>query len=145
LVQRDRIATSVGGYIGFMGEPFEVRDPTALLLQAHLPPGGDVEKVLDTMDEELERLASDGLEEGELERVTARISTHLLREVDSVLGRTLQMAVVEQQRGDGPGAHLVNDLPRLINEVTPEQVVAAAATLRPRRRASIEVVPGGAK
>ena len=39
LVLRDRTVTSVGGYIGFMGEPFDVRDPTALMLQAHLPPG----------------------------------------------------------------------------------------------------------
>ena len=35
LVQRDRMVTSVGGYIGFMGDAFEVRNPTALLLQAH--------------------------------------------------------------------------------------------------------------
>ncbi|MGH3646496.1 MAG: M16 family metallopeptidase, partial [Micromonosporaceae bacterium] len=146
LVLTDRSATSVGGYIGFMGEPFEVRDPTALLLQAHLPPGGDVDKVLHTVDEELERLATDGLDDGELERVAARISTHLLRDVDSVLGRTLQMAVMEQQRGaDGPGATLLNDIPKLIGEVTAEQVVAAAAALRPERRASVEVVPGGAE
>src|SRR6185369_1341558 len=72
LVQTDRSATSVGGYIGFMGEAFEVRDPTALLLQAHLPPGGDVDKVLRTVDEECERLATGGLDEGELERTQAR-------------------------------------------------------------------------
>src|SRR5918911_1206523 len=52
LVLRDRAVTSVGGYLGFMGEPFAVRDPTALLLQAHLPPGGDVDKVVATMEEE---------------------------------------------------------------------------------------------
>ncbi len=143
LVLDDRTATSVGGYLGFMGEPFEVRDPTALLLQAHLPPDGDVEKVFATVDEELDRLATDGLDDGELARVTARISTHLLRDVDSVLGRTLQMGVIEQQRCDGPGAALLNDIPKLIGEVTAEQVVAAAATLRPQRRASVEVIPGG--
>ena len=144
LVLDDRSATSVGGYIGFMGEPFEVRDPTALLLQAHLPPDGEADKVLATVDQELERLAADGLDEGELERVAARIGTHLLRDVDSVLGRTLQMAVVEQQRGgDGPGANLVNDLPKLIGEVTADEVVAAAAALKPQRRASVEVIPGG--
>src|SRR6185295_9422788 len=59
LVLRDRTVTSVGGYIGCMGEPFAVRDPTALILQAHLPPGGDVEKVLRTIDEEADRLAND--------------------------------------------------------------------------------------
>ena len=90
LIQQDRIATSVGGYIGFMGEPFEVRDPTALLLQTHLPPGGDVDKVLRTIDEECERLATDGLDKGELARTQARMATHILRESDAVLGRALR-------------------------------------------------------
>jgi hypothetical protein len=39
---------------------------------------------------------------------------------------------------------MVNELPRLIAEVTEEQVVAAAGRLRPDRRASVEVVAGGA-
>jgi zinc protease len=142
LVLRDRTVTSVGGYIGFMGEPFAVRDPTALILQAHLPPGGDVDKVLRSIEEESTRIASDGLAAEELSRTQARMATHLLRDTDAVLGRALQMAVLEQQRGE-PG--LLNDLHRLISEVTEEQVVAAAATLSPARRASIEVIPGGAK
>ncbi|WP_155374403.1 M16 family metallopeptidase [Catellatospora vulcania] len=140
LVLKDRSVTSVGGYLGFMGEPFEVRDPTALLLQSHLPPGGSVDKVLVTIDEELDRLATDGLTPGELARTQARMATHLLRETDAVLGRALRMAVLELQRGN-PG--LLNDLPHSIAEVTEEQIRAAAATLRPNRRASIEVVPGG--
>jgi zinc protease len=49
------------------------------------------------------------------------------------------MAVLEQQRGS---AALINDLPALIAQVTEEQVVAAAATMRPQRRAAVEVVPG---
>ena len=139
LVQRDRSATSIGGYIGFMGEPFEVRDPTALILQVHLPPDGDAGKVLATVDEECERIAADGLDAGELARTQARIATHLLRDTDAVLGRALRMAVLELQRGT---PELVNDLPRLIGEVSAEQVVAAAATLRPQRRACVEVQAG---
>jgi predicted Zn-dependent peptidase len=142
LVLNDRSATSVGGYIGFMGEPFEVRDPTALLLQAFLPPGGSVDRVLTTIDEEIERLATDGLADGELSRTQARIATHLLHDLDGVLNRGLRMAIVEQQRGDGA---VVNQLPRLIGEVTAEQVVAAAASLRPNRRASIQVNPATAR
>lgn len=139
LVLTDRTVTSVGGYLGFMGEPFEVRDPTALVLQCHLPPGGDVDKVLRTVDEELERLASDGLADGELERTQARMATHLLRDTDAVLGRALRMAVLEQQRGT---PELINELPRLVGEVTAEQITAAAGALRPQRRAAVEVVPG---
>ena len=136
LILRDRVATSVGGYIGFMGEPFEVRNPTAMLLQAHLPPGGDVDKVMRIVDEECERIATDGLDDGELARTQARIVAQLLRECDPVLGRALRMAVLELQRGD---ASVMNDLTTLIGDVTDEQVVAAAATLRPASRATVEV------
>ncbi|BCB79848.1 pitrilysin family protein [Phytohabitans flavus] len=141
LVLRDRTVTSVGGYLGFMGEPWEVRDPTAFLLQAHLPPGGDVDKVLRTVDEELDRLATDGLAEGELARTQARMATHLLRDADAALGRALRMAVLEQQRGT---PELLNDLPRLVGEVTEEQIQEAAAALVPQRRATVEVVAGEA-
>jgi zinc protease len=140
LVLKDRSVTSVGGYLGFMGEPFEVRDPTALILQAHLPPQGSVDKVLVTFDEELERLAGDGLAPGELARTQARMATHLLRDTDAVLGRALRMAVLELQR-DNPA--LLNDLPHLLAEVTEEQIRQAAATVKPARRASVEVIPGG--
>ncbi|WP_193786404.1 M16 family metallopeptidase [Actinoplanes friuliensis] len=139
LVQRDRTVTSVGGYIGFMGDEYQVRNPTAMLLQAHLPPGGDADKVLRTIDEELDRLATGGLTPGELARTQARMATHLLRDTDAVLGRALPMAVLEAQRGR---PELLNELPRLVGEVTEAQIVAAAATLRPERRATIEVVPG---
>ncbi|GIH11572.1 peptidase M16 [Rhizocola hellebori] len=140
MVLKDRIVTSVGGYLGFMGEPFEVRDPTAMLLQAHLPPQGSADKVLATIDEELDRLATDGLAAGELARTQARMATHLLRDTDAVLGRALRMAVLELQRANPA---LLNDLPHLIAEVTADQIREAAATMRPHRRASIEVVPGG--
>jgi len=141
LVQRDRTVTSIGGYIGFMGDEFQVRNPTALLLQAHMPPGGDAGKVLRTIDEELDRLAADGLAPGELERTQARIATHLLRDTDAVLGRALPMAVLELQRGR---PELLNELPKLIGEVTGAQITAAAAALRPENRATVEVVPGAA-
>ncbi|GGN50208.1 putative Zn-dependent peptidase [Actinoplanes campanulatus] len=139
LVQRDRTATTLGGYIGFMGDEYQVRNPTALLLQAHLPPGGDADKVLRTIDEELDRLAADGLKPGELDRTQARMATRLLHGTDDVLGRALPMAVLELQRGR---PEMLNDLPKLISEVRAEQIVAAAATLRPERRASVEVIPG---
>jgi predicted Zn-dependent peptidase len=142
MMLEDATATSVSGYLGFMGDPFDVRDPTAFLLQVHYPPQVTADTIISTIDDELNRLATKGLEPGELARIQARLAAHLLREVDAVLGRTLRMAVLEQQRGR---AELINELPRLLAEVTAEQVVAAAATLRPQRRAILEIVPGGAK
>jgi predicted Zn-dependent peptidase len=142
MVLTDRSVTDVAGYLGFLGEPFEVRDPTALVLQSHLPPGGDVDKVLRTIDEELDRLATGGLADGELARTQARMATHLLQETDAVLGRALRLAVLELQRG---APELINELPRLVGEVTAEQVATAAGTLQPQRRATVEVVAGAAR
>jgi len=70
------------------------------------------------------------------------MATHILRECDPVLGRALRLAVLEQQRGD---ASVMNDLPQLIGAVTAEQVLAAAAAIRPDRRASVEVKVGAKK
>ncbi|MGH8882520.1 MAG: M16 family metallopeptidase, partial [Stackebrandtia sp.] len=141
LIQRDRIATSLGAYAGFMGEPFAVRDPTALVFQAHLPPSGDVDKVLTTVDEELGRLATDGLSADELARVKARIATHVLREDDSVINRVLRFGTAAALHGD---ADVAQRLPRLLGEVTAEQVTSAAAALTPNRRTVVEVIAGGA-
>ncbi len=142
LVQGDRIVTSLSGYLGFMGDPFDVRDPTALLLQAHHPPGVPVDRVIAGIDEEIRRLADGGLAVGELTRVQARIAAHLVRGVDSNLGRTLAMATAEQQRGR---AELVGELPGLIGGVEADDVVAAAGRLVPERRAVLELTAGVAE
>src|SRR5690606_11108809 len=63
LVLKDRSVTTIGGYVSVMGEPFHVRDPTALLLQAHLPPGVAVSPVLTAIREETDCIAQDGLAE----------------------------------------------------------------------------------
>ncbi|MGH8795144.1 MAG: M16 family metallopeptidase [Stackebrandtia sp.] len=142
LIQKDRIATSLGGYIGFMGEPFAVRDPSALVFQSHLPPGGDVDVVLDAVDEELSRLAEDGVSDGELARVKARIATHILREDDSAINRVLRLGTASALHGD---ADVARRLPRQLGEVTEEQITIAAASLTPSRRAVVEVIAGGAE
>jgi len=139
LVQGDRIVTALSGYLGFMGDPFDVRDPTALIVQAHHPAAVPVDRVLATMDEEVRRLADGGLEPGELRRVTARLAAHALHDVDSILGRSLAMAVFEQQRGR---AELVAEMPGLLAAVDEADLVAAAATLAPERRAVLELVSG---
>ncbi|GAA1705733.1 pitrilysin family protein [Fodinicola feengrottensis] len=142
MVHDDRLATSVSAYCGLMGDPFDVRNPTAMILQVHSPPGVAADTVLSTMDSELDRLATDGLSAAELNRIQARLAAQLLREADPVLSRTLAMTVFEQQRGE---AELVGKLPTMVTEVTADQVVAAAAALAPNRRAVVEVHPGGAQ
>ncbi len=141
LVQRDRIASEVSAGIGVMGDPMDARNPTPFVVEA-LHPGVEADAVLAAVDAELARLAADGLEDGELERVQARWAGRYLRQSDSVLGRALTLSVFEQQRGS---PELLNELPGLVGAVTPEQVVEAAAELGPEARAVLTLSPGSAR
>jgi len=138
LLMRDRTATSVGGYLGIMGDALDARDPTPLVLEVHHPSEVPVDRIVATVDEEIARLAGDGLDGPEVDRTVARIVARYLREIDSVLGRATQMAVFEQQRGR---AELVNELPGLLAAVTPAAVQAAAGTLGRDNRAVLELRP----
>lgn len=141
LVFDDRIVTSVSAHLGLFGDPFDVRDPTALMLETVHPAETSTDAVLAAVDDELDRLAQEGLHDGELQRTLARMVARHLRSADQVMSRTLDMAVHEQQR-ERP--ELVNELPGLLAAVTPDAVRAAAGALRPGSRAVLELVPGGA-
>ncbi len=140
LLLDDRTATSIGGYLGIMGDPLDARDPTPFLIEVHHMPDVPAATVIAAVDEELARLVVHGLDEDEVQRTVARMVARYLREIDPVLGRATHAAVFEQQRGR---AELLNELPELLAAVTPEQVVAAAATLRQDNRAVLELRPTG--
>ncbi len=141
LVQQDRIVTSVSAYLGTFGDPFDQRDPLLLTLEAYHPAERTADEILTAAEQELERLATDGLEPGELDRVRARLAATLFREVDDVLGRTLALSVFELLHGD---AALVNELPARLEAVTDEQVAAAARTLLDQRKAMLLIEAGAA-
>ncbi len=140
LLLKDRIATSIGGYVGVMGDPLDARDPTPLILEVHHPAEVPAQQVIDTVQEEIDRLAANGLDADEVQRTVARMIARYLREVDAVLGRATHAAVYEQQRGHG---ELLNELPGLLAAVTPAEIQLAATTLRADNRAVLELRPGG--
>lgn len=142
LVQQDRSVTQIAAYAGFMGEPFGVRDPTALVVQATHLPTVSADGILTAIGEETERVATDGLEPGELRRVGARIVAQLMRGADSVLGRARSVAAFALLHGR---AELFTETPGLIAGVTDDDVRGAAAALQPDRRAVLELIAGGAK
>jgi predicted Zn-dependent peptidase len=141
MILQDRSATSISGYLGLLGDPLDARDPTPLLIEVHHPEATPLDTVLDTVEQELARLAGAGLDQAELDRTVARMTARYLREIDSVLGRATTMAVFEQQR---QRAELVNELPALLRQVTPEAVQRAAGTLTKDTRTVLELRPGGA-
>jgi predicted Zn-dependent peptidase len=142
LVQRDHLVTDVSAYIGEFGDPFDERDPSAFTISAHYADAGSLDAILAGVDAELSEIAERGLTSGELDRVRTRLVSSLLREIDGVLARTLSIARFELIFD---AAELINELPARLAEITEADVVAAAAELRPDRRAVVELIAGGAQ
>jgi predicted Zn-dependent peptidase len=142
LVHRDHLVTDVSVYLGEFGDPFDERDPTALTISAHYPDAAALDPILRAIDEELARVADDGLEPGELDRVRTRLVSVLVRDLDAVISRTLEFAKFELVHGR---AELIAELPGRLAAVTDADIRAAAGTLRPDRRAVLELVAGGAQ
>jgi predicted Zn-dependent peptidase len=142
LVQRDHLVTDIGAYLGEFGDPFDERDPTAFTITAHYPQADSLEAILRAVDEEIERIAADGLEPGELDRVRTRLLSVMFRELDAVISRTLEFAKFELIFGR---AEMLAELPQRLHAVTEDQIRQAAAGLRPERRAVLELIAGGAR
>jgi predicted Zn-dependent peptidase len=93
--------------------------------------------------DEIGRVATEGVTVEELSRVQARTSAQLLRQADSVLGRTLGFAAAELVHGR---AELAGELAARLAAVTPDQVQAAAKGLDPGTAAVLELrATGGAR
>jgi predicted Zn-dependent peptidase len=142
LVQRDHLVTDIAAYIGEFGDPFDERNPTALTISAHYPDAASLDTILRVLDEELDRVATDGLQPGELDRVRQRLAGALLRELDPVISRALEFAKFELIHGR---AGLIGDLPELLQAIPDDAVQRAAAGLLDKRRAVLELVAGGAR
>jgi zinc protease len=139
LVQEDRVATDIGAHLGLMEDAYDVRNPCPFVIEAHHPAEVATDRVVAAVDEELDRLATDGIAGDELTRVTARLHYGLLASSDNLLRRTLSIASYEQQRGR---AELTHEMPDLLEQVTTDQVAAAAAALRPHVRGRLDLVAG---
>ncbi|WP_018634518.1 M16 family metallopeptidase [Parafrankia elaeagni] len=141
LVQKDRLVTAVSTYVGTFGDPFDQRDPLLLTLDARHAGDSTADAVLAAVDEELDRIAGEGLEPGELDRVRAQVGAGILREADDALGRALKIATFELHHGR---PELLNELPGLLAEITGDAVAAAAGALRGQGRAVLELRAGAA-
>jgi len=142
LVQSQRLVHDVSAYLGTFGDPLEERDPTRLNITTRHSADVSTDAVLAGIDTELDRLATDGLEPGELDRVKVRLASIVSRELDQVMNRCLEFAKFETVFGD---AGMILRLPALLAEVDEEGIRAAAASLRPDSRAVVELVPGASR
>jgi len=142
LVQSQRLVTDVSAYLGTFGDPLEERDPTRFNITAHYSDRRATEKVIAAIDAELDRLATDGTEPRELDRVRLRFAASISRQLDQVINRSLEFAKFELLFGD---AGTILRLPELLAGVSDADVRSAAGRLLPAGRAVVELIPGAAR
>jgi len=139
LIHKDRLAIYQSMYLGLFGDPFDARDATELIFQAHHGSHVSTDQLLAAVDEEIQAVAEGGGLDADLERVRARMAAQLLRQADPVLGRTQGFAVGELIHGR---AEFATELPERLASVSASAVAAAAAELRAQHRAVLELKPG---
>jgi zinc protease len=140
LVQRDHLVTDVSAYLGEFGDPFDKRDPTLLTVTAHYPDAKSLERIMAALDEELARIADNGLDAGELDRVRTKLASAIYREMDAVISRSLNFAKFELIFGR---AELISELPDRLSAVGDADIQGAALALQPDRRAVVELIARG--
>lgn len=139
LVHVDGIVTDISAGAGLMG-PLDARDPDTFTITAVHPGTVDPDRVLASIDEELDKLAADGPALDELERQVARWSAALHQENDRVMYRMLGLGARELLYGR---AEIATELPGRLAAISGEQVRRAAAGLRSSGRAVLLVEPAG--
>lgn len=140
LVYRDSLVVDVQAGAGLMGAPLDARDPDTFTVTAIHSPEVSTDRVVEAIDSELDRLATEGPTSEELSRVTARWSAGLYRDHDRLISRTLDLGSTELLHGR---AELVGELPGRVGAITTEDVASAAKALRPETRAVLEIEPTG--
>jgi predicted Zn-dependent peptidase len=141
LVHRDRTVTDLACQLGlFGGDAFIMRDPLLFQIIVFHTGVAGTEALLSVVDEELDRLATEGPESDELVRVSASAAADHWRGLDPVLNRALSFAGTEVIHGR---AELVGELPGMLAAVGPRAVSAAAADLLGQHRATLELRPVG--
>ncbi|SFC16811.1 M16 family metallopeptidase [Massilia yuzhufengensis] len=138
LVKGREIALNVDTLFGLTG-PFEYDGPTLLTVFALYKPNSSADALLKAMDEEIAKVAKDGVSPATLKRVKTRMLADWNNQMESFINRADMMAKMQVLWGD---ANVVNKIPGWIEGVTSEDIQRAVRTyLVPTNRTVIDRKP----
>ena len=141
LVKQDRDAVSVEGGLNWpLGNPFEFNGPTLMTTFVVSPPGTQMDTVLKSVDTVINRLATDGPTQSELNRVVTKMRSDLIDQMEAPIDRASLLAHATLFDGK---PDRVNAIPADLAGVTPQQVKEFAQKyLVAKNRTVIERQPG---
>ena len=138
LVKGKEIALNVQESFGLAG-PFEYGGPTLFTVFALYKPTSSANAVLAAMDEQIDKVARNGVDAATLKRVKTSMLADWNDELENILRRADTMAKLATIWGD---ANVVNKVPGWIAGVTSADVQRVAATyLVPANRTVIDRQP----
>jgi len=124
LVKGREIALNVSGGFGLAG-PFEYDGPTLYTVTGMYKPNGSADAMLAAMDQEIAKVAKDGVDAATLQRVKTRMLASWNNRLENFLSRADTMAKLQTLWGD---VDVVNKIPGWIEGVSAGDVQRAAAT-----------------
>jgi len=124
LVKGREIALNVSGGYGLVG-PFEYDGPTLYTVTGMYKPNGSADAMLAAMDEEIGKIAKNGVDAATLQRVKTRMLASWNNRLENFLNRADTLAKLQTLWGD---AKVVNKVPGWIEGVSSADVQRVAAT-----------------
>ncbi|WP_229217308.1 M16 family metallopeptidase [Massilia forsythiae] len=138
LVKGREIALNVSGGFGLTG-PFEYDGPTLFTVTGLYKPNGSADAMLAAMDEEIGKIAKNGVDAATLKRVKTRMLASWNNRLENFLSRADTLAKLQTLWGD---ADVVNKVPGWIDGVTSGDIQRVAAIyLVPANRTVIDRRP----
>jgi zinc protease len=131
MVEEQQLAIAVGG---FLDEGF---DPGLAYFYLTLPPGGDVVAAEAQLFQELERVATEGVESAELEKARNIMLANFWRQIATINGKARALGEAAVFRGS---FERMFDLPGEIEAVTEENLREVAARVLRHNNATIGVL-----
>jgi len=124
IVKGREIALNIESLYG-LTSPWEYDGPTLFTIFALYKPNGSADALLAAMDEEIAKVASEGVDDAALKRVKTRMLADWYNGLEDFLDRADEMAKLQTLWGD---ATVANRIPDWIDAVTSEDVQRVART-----------------
>jgi predicted Zn-dependent peptidase len=124
MVKGREIALNVESLYG-LTSPWEYDGPTLFTIFALYKPNGSADQLLAAMDEEIAKVAANGVDDATLKRVKTRMLADNYNNMESFLGRADALAKLQTLWGD---ANVANQIPGWIEAVTSEDIQRTART-----------------
>jgi predicted Zn-dependent peptidase len=124
MVKNREIALNVSYGFGLTG-PFEYDGPTLFTVTGLYKPNGNADSMLAAMDDEIAKVAKNGVDSAALKRVKTSMVADWNNGLENILSRADTLAKLQTLWGD---ANVVNKVPGWIEGVTSADVQRVAAT-----------------